>query len=253
MQKNQEVPTEVSEARKLATNKPESQGDAVLRIIQKNVSSSDLNVRRYATAALSRVMFATRMAKDMRKQYGVNVTYEAVIALLPSVIPLLSDVDAEVRTNVMRTIVLSCHRTDAIEKVITSRYDREPTARIRAMIISYLAMTKTRDARLFVAKGLKDNDALVRGWSADALRHLHPVPKEFFSHMLDTYAREHEHFVKQKYMNALAAHGKEVAEHLPKLEILLQSENHNQHRAGIARAIYFAESGKSAKTYPHSV
>lgn len=239
-------------AKEFATDKPEQKGDAALRVIQENVSNSNPQVRRHATAALSRVIFASRMPRDLRKQYGVTVTNEAVLALLPDVVPLLNDSDDEVRTNVMRTIGLSCYRSETIERAITSRYDREPLARIRAMMVFYLAFTRAMDARSFVTKGLKDGDALVRGWAADALRYLRPVPTELLSRVLDAYARESQSFAKDKYISVLAAHGKEVAGHLPKLRKLLHSEGNISRRAAIAQAIYFAESDKSTTIFPHA-
>lgn len=225
---NPDVSVRRSAARELAVNDPEKIGNHVIPLIQQALKDNDLQVRRLGAAAMHRVLAASVARPEYKSQHGITVDLEKDSELrdsiLPTLLAALNDPDIEVRQEVIHALAIGFPLTREIERELLNRLEGEPSPSSRSVIIGYLAKHGSPAAERVILKALDAPEATVRGWAADALTRLDPLPPTALSKLVRELENESSSFARQKFAAAISEYGKEAVQYLPQLRKALVSE-----------------------------
>jgi HEAT repeat protein len=239
-----------SAVKQLAVEKPETKGRQILPILQNALEDKDAEVRRSASAAIYRITELSTWSQEQRKDLNVSPDFVQGSPiwgpLRKSLLDALKDADREVRENVIHALVTYPFTTE-IEAALISHYASESSPTARSLILGWLARSNSPEAPTLILKALDDADSGVRGWAADALKHVNPLPTRGMEKLVSGYEKESDPFTKQKFVDAIGTYRSKAAAYLPKLKELHRNESDSVTRLAWENSIRNIEESSEKK------
>lgn len=205
---------------RMAVDEPEKAGNEILPVLEAGLSDTEVDARRGAVAALVRIAWATKAARDQ----GVPVTpnLSSLETLYGTLRNHLSDPDEEVRGLALVTMFFGYQNSSDFYELLIQRFSEE-TPEIRAGIIEILAEDKyeSDEVKELIMLGLQSDHFKLREESVKATKKIKiPEALPFLAEGL----RSPDPIMRQRYLSALATYGKDAAPYLSDLEQLSATE-----------------------------
>lgn len=230
---------------RMAVDEPENAGNEILPVLEVGLSDDEVDARKLAGAALFRIAWATKAARDQ----GVSVVpnLSSLESLYGTLRNHLSDPDEEVRGLALATIFLGYENTSEFYELLIQRFSEE-TPEMRAAIIGVFAEDnyESDEVKKLIMLGLQDDHFKLREESVKATKKIKiPEALPFLAEGL----RSPDPITRQRYLSALATYGKDAAPYLSDLEQLSATELDKYDRTTVQRLIDEIR-GTSNKTQP---
>jgi hypothetical protein len=211
-------------------------GNEVLPVLARALQDPNERVRREAVAALAKIAIATQRVKAPPKPGVPDITsYAPLRAIL---LAKVLDSDAQVRTNAIRSYMLTYPRTADVEQLLIDRFSEEPSEEAKMLTIDAIAIDSAPSERVtaFMLEQLKSDKYVYEVAKVSRFRK-RPLPPDALPILAKRLAKSGSSGEREMLAQVIGGYGALAASYVPLLQEMVRKETSPSVKQNIQRAL----------------